>query len=254
MYGQYNRFNPQGIVLESVPEQYSVSRTSSTGNGTVQGSGVRVFHGTRKRSIPKSIEAKTKRLKRTKELKVQSGSAGHFPSVNWSISQALCNPLQGSKISERIGDRITVRSIQLRAICYIANQTSSVPIPDIIRVAVIHDRQCNGALPLASDIYSGATPTILSFLDPDHFGRFSVLRNEIIPLSPPAAAGATATYIWSGQNVILDWYIPCSIELRFKGSTGVIGDLTRSNIVLATCSNIAQAQISYHFRCRYFDA
>jgi len=132
--------------------------------------------------------------------------------------------LQSATVYGRVGAKILMKSIRLRAQFYLAADPSLA----WVRVAVIYDRQPNGAYPLIGDIFADANTGAVPFsagLNITNKGRFTVFRDQVIPFD----SGRALT--WS-----LDWFMNCRLQTEYKASAGSIADITTGSLLLVIAS------------------
>jgi len=127
---------------------------------------------------------------------------------------------QGAGVFQRVGNKIFTRNIRLRA--YFSAATAADLV--YLRVAVIYDRQPNGAYPAIADIFANATTgacTQMVSLNIANVRRFTPLRDQILTVDPAKSV-----------MPVIDWYIPCRLQTEFKTSTSAIADITTGSILL----------------------
>lgn len=122
----------------------------------------------------------------------------------WYIGQSLVNNQQGQGAQQRIGRKITVKSIFTRlgfvASCPVgigaAGQAKGIPSNLQMRVVMLLDKQCNGAVVKASDIFedvpasgvsnvlgSGYQPAIVQLPNMANSQRFRVIKDKLFNFS-----------------------------------------------------------------------
>jgi len=119
---------------------------------------------------------------------------------------------QGTSFFNRIGRKITVRSVNISGNLELYHEgdeeKATEPYPDAItvRMVLVYDRQPNGSLPAFNDIFASfgntgakATTSYTSPLDPTKSGRFRILRDKYFNLKPSFykpeyVAGKSAVY------------------------------------------------------------
>lgn len=130
---------------------------------------------------------------------------------------------QGSSSVTRLGVMVSCKHIRLRAVWSAAtSQVRSV----IYRVSVVRDRQCNGATPAATDVWSTATsPTSLvcefNQLNRD---RFEVLFDKVGLVAPVLTTPITS------QVVSFDW--TGRVDIRYVGTAADAASMGANNLFL----------------------
>lgn len=146
---------------------------------------------------------------------------------NWSVN--------------RVGNKIIMKSIHIQGILTVTGGPTTPVIPNIIRMALIYDKQPNatGQLPLAGDVFQsinglGATEvSVFSGVNISNRARFIILRDykrltprieydgttPIFELSQNGALGQGSEK--SGQTFFIDDYIKLNLPVAYKvnGST-----------------------------------
>lgn len=159
---------------------------------------------------------------------------------------------QGTQIDQRVGNKIQISSIRVKASLVI---TGSAPTFDGIRIMVVYDRNPNGAYPTISTILSdsgiveGAMSTAnTNFASSQNIAykdRFLILRDQLLTIDPDCS------------NIIrYDTFIKRKLETNFKASSnpGVIGDVSTGAVYLIVfdeygCSSTSNVSIQ-HVSCR----
>lgn len=151
----------------------------------------------------------------------------------------------GASLSSRIGAKITVKSIRIRAtITCVTASTNS------IRIVLLCDKQPNGAFPVIGTIFKdniSDTTTFNSSLNSSQFSRFIVLRDLVYNFT-------------NGNNLgkYISKMIKKKIPISYGSSNGDIGDLNTNSILLlagtSTYTHTTDAMhIKFSTRLRYYD-
>lgn len=127
---------------------------------------------------------------------------------------------QGAGPSQRIGQRILVKSIQLRA--HISREDVASTTTEVMRIMLYYDRQPNGALPAITDInVTNATASLRSMANT---GRFFCLMDENVVIS---------TANGGNSYEIFDKFIKCNLPVYYNaGNAGTIADLSTGSLLL----------------------
>lgn len=157
----------------------------------------------------------------------------------------LCTIAAGSGASQRLGNKIMVKSIFLK----IKPEVLSIPTGSITwRVILFMDRQANGTFPVATDLLSEIKSN--SFRNLENSLRFKVLRDASYELSPGAAFRGDALEI-SIPKVNEEVYFADSNSLQSSmKSTQFHVLVVRSSAVTA---DYEKARLLITARVRYID-
>jgi hypothetical protein len=107
---------------------------------------------------------------------------------------------QGAGISQRIGNKVSLKSVRLRFNLNLNAANVNLNITNC-RMLLVYDRNPNGGY-LASNAILGeslqsntiGTGTLLSNLNPNYFDRYVILMDKLIPLPPwNSASGVSGT-------------------------------------------------------------
>lgn len=110
-------------------------------------------------------------------------------TTNTNAGIAVCNLIQpGTGSWNRIGKRITMKSIRYRFVLLNICDLSIGNRNNTIRVTLVHDKQSSGnAIPSFNEIFGvtdqAGTESTSSFLDPlrvDNTSRFNVIRDDVV--------------------------------------------------------------------------
>lgn len=129
---------------------------------------------------------------------------------------------QGSAFYERVGSKIVIKTIQLNANVYCPATYSGV-----VRVALVYDRQSNGAAPAITDVFNSYTFSGTSGLidgsgiNMQNRSRFQVIRDQFFNLD---AAQSLFHHI--------KWFCKGRWEVEYKSNTGAITDIATGSLLL----------------------
>jgi hypothetical protein len=166
---------------------------------------------------------------------------------------------QGPGVNERIGKKLAITSIQMRAAVW----NKSTAIWNKVAIYIIHDKRPTGGVPNLADVFEfqapGAAPaaaTPLSFPRNDHHSRFEIIKGwNIVLVGPDTAGSSTARSVAN-----IEWYKKKFIPMEYNynsANTGDITELERGAIYLCVmgegATGTARAQIDYAFRFRFRD-
>lgn len=155
---------------------------------------------------------------------------------------------QGATQSTRVGNKITMKSVQIRM--QFINGTSSVA--PIIRWMIIYDKQTNGVLPAITDVL--VLSTVTSMMNLANRDRFVILAEETFaPAAVWSDTAATAEFMEFHKR-----YIKLNLDTIYNNSsTGLVGDVQTGSLLLVTLSNTAsgleEPALDFTSRIRYTD-
>lgn len=197
-------------------------------------------------------------------------SAAGGPFYNGTTTPlTLFSPIQGDNYYNRTGRRVDVLKIKINGHIYCAPQSAQTApdAPAVCRVVVVQDMQTNGAQLNAEDVMNGCqnsgTPspyrTILGFQNPDNFGRFKVLHDEILSLQDTAIAGTSASM--EQQGLLLPFKVRRTftrpVRVNFNQTNGgTVADIVDNSfhVIAMTTSTAMAPLLTYQFRCTFKDA
>lgn len=173
-------------------------------------------------------------------------------AISTTEYKVLLNGLaQGTTASTRIGRRIQMKSIELKAFVL----ADALTIYNQVRFVIVLDKQANAAAPVWTDIYDAATPIALRNIS--NKARFWVLWDSglIKILGNNATAGQQTDC--SAENLQL--YKRINIPVQYNsGSAGTVGDIQTNSLYFFgigfDASGTADTQIYGNVRVRYDDS
>jgi len=158
------------------------------------------------------------------------------------VFQPLNLMSQGTTSSTRVGEKITMKSVQVKGM--ISNQDAN---NNTYVLGLIYDKQANGAVPTNGDIFIGNSYQG-SLRDPNWRRRFKVLSMKFFDLSPVSVDDKGLRIM----NIYHKFYLPT----MFQGNAGTIADITSGSLILYLCSSDASGGVNTTLNCRirYIDA
>lgn len=157
---------------------------------------------------------------------------------------------QGAGVSQRVGKKILLRSLQFRG----NMQNGSTAAANDVAFMIVYDKRPTGSLPTITDILALATPTAMN--NDSNAGRFSILKrvDEVLVGNIAAAANYTEAAVKGS-----DWYLDLkNRQTVYKAAaTGAIGDIEEGALYLVTIGGTAAgttaASLFGTFRMRFND-
>jgi len=167
-----------------------------------------------------------------------------------SVSQAtgaICLTLpQGTTASARIGQKIMIKSIQLKMSFFLpAGATAS----DIYHCYLILDTQTNGAHAGILDVFDAPGVIGEEMRNIANGDRFKILKHFNIRLD--ASAGVAAAF--SGDSQQDDFYLKCNIPVTYNSTAGAIAEIKANSLFMCYGSVQGIANATGTARIRYTD-
>lgn len=173
---------------------------------------------------------------------------------------SLCLIPQNTTESGRIGRKCTIKSLYIRMYLRL-DPATSVADTGSYTIAIVLDKQANGAYPAYLDIFGG--DNITSALNLSNSQRFVILKRWVGVLNATTSSTTTSdNWATSGNTLItyfggyetFEYYSKLDIPLEFSSTTGAITELRSNNIFIAWASeedDVVDVQIDA--RIRYSD-
>ncbi len=186
------------------------------------------------------------------------GAEDPIPIAGDLINSSLNLILQGIAETNRIGRRITITNVGMRfriAMKGCDDCTSIALIHDTVRVMMVLDKQCNGAVATILGVLE--TADYQSFNNLSNSGRFRTLMDRTYELNYAGAAGDAVTtnnFVTPDVAVSDTFFAKVNIPVEYSGSGSVITAITSSNIFLLAISENAKCSFQGFSRIRFTDA
>jgi hypothetical protein len=153
----------------------------------------------------------------------------------------------GAAFWNRIGRKVHWQSIQFNAVLALINATARSSDEDYCKIALVWDRQCNGAPPIYSDMFQdtdaggASTSWAGSHRNLNNAKRFTVLREWQWFLPPMNVTNTGFVTVASSPMpaipYTMDFYKKCNLETQYKADTGLIGDISSGGLFLVCVSS-----------------
>lgn len=163
------------------------------------------------------------------------------------------NIAQGTTNITRIGNKIQIKSVAVRAVCETAVLTDI--IPNVVRYSIVLDKEPEaGAIAAYTDIFATSDP--MSFLNIDKSDRFVVLKSGILKNAGMADSTAVG---WASQppNCIdyIDEFVPCDVATKYVGTGALQSSMGSNQLLFCTVAqnNDANRIADMRFRIRFLD-
>ncbi len=196
------------------------------------------------------------RAKLTAELKFFDTSFAQASTVTWVvISQNLCVPTQGQGNQNRIGSKITIRSLNFRMfLSSNAVESQTTPTPQIMSRVFVGINVGGGTVTNTSVMDTGATSQLLSWRNVDHTEDHTMIKDFRILVKPSDMNEGSANLFAAGTTIseVVSWTKVWPKGLSLKFVTGA-DTLARNGLFMMFVSTATGAVLNVETRCRYTD-
>lgn len=107
---------------------------------------------------------------------METSDAQRYPTNLGYITSPLGQLTCGPNANQRIGNKITVKSYQLKATCTL--DPATVTGFAHLRILILLDKQPNAALPTIASIFPATADRLISGLSPEVWDRYSILTDK----------------------------------------------------------------------------
>ncbi len=158
-------------------------------------------------------------------------------------------------IGNRIGQKLIMKHIAVRGFCYntVANLTAAglfLGGSDVIRVALVYDKQSNATTANYNDIYNsgaGSAITPVTMRTVSNLDRFLILAEKTVMIC------ATSNTLH-----LFDFEINCDLETRYNtGNAGTAADINTGGLLLVWADmngGASQSSITWVSRVSFLDS
>lgn len=217
-----------------------------------EGEGASKASSAKKRAVARYGEAAVAKYYSPRRSIRESGyvdlaSANYALDTTGSITLIATVP-QGTSVSQRIGKKISLKSLQIRGSCF---QSSGAAMNDVAFL-IVYDKRPTGSLPAITDVLVSANA--IAFNNDNNSGRFVILKRVDMNLIGSGSTPATGR-----EQQTIDAYVPLKGKMTVykAAATGAIADIEEGALYLITVgSNVAgtsAATMQASFRTRYMD-
>ena len=173
------------------------------------------------------------------------------PSIN------LVN--EGNGVNEMAGRKIVITRIQLRAIVIKTSSSqaliNNLDVSSEYRVAIVLDRQCNGAAPTIANIFQDND--IRTYNNLSQSRRFKILKEEQGCITAGLTYNnATSVYASPIARKELIIYLKCWYPIMYTDQAGgsrAITEILSNNIAIVGHSTSSTCTVQYRARIRFQD-
>lgn len=177
-----------------------------------------------------------------------------------TLGSCLNSILQGNGESQRIGRKVTLKSVELDGVISAVGNADAADAPQQASyfIALVLDKQTNGVQMNSEDCFlnKGATALLAAspLRDMEFLSRFRVLKTvKLRAPRPYAFTDGTGTGSISGFQIPWKMRASLNIPVNFVAAAGGIGDIVDNSLhVIAWASSVELApKISYNSRVKY---
>ncbi len=160
---------------------------------------------------------------------------------------------EGASESQRIGRKITVKSVHIKGTLKLANTGVVAETVDHVKLFLVQDTQTNGSLMTAVQLLE--TDNYASFRNLANSGRFKILYSKSFNLVSKSGAGDTANVIFGEDIRTINCNVRCNIPIEYDNSaaTGVVTSVRSNNLYWVSQSKSGFCEIHGNARVRYED-
>lgn len=174
-----------------------------------------------------------------------------------TTSYGLCCPTEGNAFDERDGRKILIKTIQMNGSVYRiqASEQDDVRQSAVVMVAVVQDRQTNGAQAQAEQCFDetpGDDGEPLAFKKMINSKRFKILWRRVFTLTDMVAmtdAANQASICGNRRNFKI--YKRVNIPVNFVATNGNVADILDNSIHVFACASSAGCMLIYNSRVRF---
>jgi len=218
----------------------------------------------------------SKKLNNKRKIKTHKVKSYYTPELEWHYNDVtqtnsdvvttgkvhidtIFNGLvQGTDAVNRLGQSIRLKRLEVRCILSQQEGTGNDKEDenvDLFRLTIVLDRQTNGTAVLYTDVFK--TAAIHSPINFDNIQRFQILYSKVHKVRSYGNIQATTiTPKWDRDYNYFEVLLDLDDIVQFKGNTGLIGDLSSTNIAIlgigANLNNV-KAQLDQKTRIYFED-
>ncbi len=167
----------------------------------------------------------------------------------------------GTGPSERIGRKITIRSINGH-MNFFTNLTDAQPVPSpgvFVRLILVLDSQANGTNAIVSGIGGIlVNADVLEHLNLNNSQRYRVLMDKYVTINPTNMASDGAGVVSSAAlTAYRSFYKRCNIPVEFNADSGLMATIRSNNlgmIAISSVGGVDSITLESNWRIRYTDA
>ena len=162
---------------------------------------------------------------------------------------SLCHVAAGTGESDRIGRKITIKSVHVKGLAHLDSSTLLNDMDCWLRVIVYQDKHANGATAGVTDILEGAN--ILAYRNLVNSERFNVLKDLMVNINTTAVSGDGTTHASVEREAFFQIHKKVNIPVQFSSTTGAISEIQNNNVGLLFIVSNANVDVTYRCRVRF---
>nr|UOF79570.1 capsid protein [Cressdnaviricota sp.] len=155
---------------------------------------------------------------------------------------------RGTNVNERIGYRILVKSIQLKAT--MVRENAATTTLQQVHLTIVYDRQTNGAAPAYADVWGGNTFPGTDLRNNVNMGRFFVIWDHVENIEGVNQGGSSSKFVEFFRKVNLPVYYNA-------GTAGDVTDIATGGLFLlikgSTAAGADDVDTTISTRIRFTD-
>ncbi len=190
------------------------------------------------------------------ELKFFDLSLAQATTASWAVHQQnICLPTAGTGNQNRLGSKITVRSINCRAFLSInAAESQTTPNPMIMTRVFVGLNVGGGTVTNTFVFDTGATSQVMAYRNIDHTEDHLMIKDWTMIAKPQDMNEGAANLFANGTTIskLVKWNKTYPKGLNMKFVTGA-DTFARNAIFVMSASTATGAVLNVEFRCRYTD-
>lgn len=167
-------------------------------------------------------------------------------STTQATGQIAVGIAQGTSASTRIGQKIIIKSIQVKLNATLAAGATDT---DIVHVYLVQDTQTNGVQATYADVFDTSGDIGSEMRNMANSNRFKILKHFTFRLN--ADAGVAAAF--GGDYQQDECFIKCNIPIMYNSNAGAITEIKTNSLFLLHGSNAGVATVTGNARLRYTD-
>ncbi len=185
---------------------------------------------------------------------------GIIPSTSPAADTCLNSVGIGTGDSERDGRKITMKSIQVDGYVRRAEQNLKSAFLDAAEytIALILNKQTNGAVTVTSDVFSNTAASLAmaphAMRNLKSVTKYDILWKRTFK-EPIQTTGndAAGTFSIKGWTVPFKFYIPLrDLEVCFSADSALLASITDNSLMMYAMASKTGLQVCYNARLRYF--
>ncbi len=169
-----------------------------------------------------------------------------------TVTPSICLIPQGTTEVQRDGRKCTITNIAWRYEFRLAETDAAATpaAPDVMRIIMFLDKQCNGATAAVTDILESAD--YQSFNNLVNSGRFIKILDRTVSINYASLASDNAAVV--SQAAVTRsgvFYKTCNFPLEFNGVTGAITEIRSNNLGVLLISKTGVVEFNSKIRLRF---